>query len=231
MLSERLAEWGKQVLEELDVEGRSDALTPLIGSYVRDEAGKRITGLVNETTRKELADSLAAGVEARETWAELDARVKQVFADATDFRAANISTTEVVRATNWATREAQRVSGVVDKRAWAAVPDDHTRDTHRRLNGQERGLDEPFEVDGMEALYPGDFGIASEDCGCRCGTVAIRNDEEDADKALTDEDLSIAWKAYDARLRPFEDAAEAAIKRGFEQQRDDVLKALTRYQG
>lgn len=51
---------------------------------------------------------------------------------------------------------------------WDSTLDNRTRPHHRRLDGQIRELDEPFEVDGLKADAPGYFGRASEDCNCRC---------------------------------------------------------------
>lgn len=51
---------------------------------------------------------------------------------------------------------------------WDSTLDNRTRPHHRQLDGQIRELDEPFEVDGMEAQAPGHFGKAKEDCNCRC---------------------------------------------------------------
>lgn len=51
---------------------------------------------------------------------------------------------------------------------WSAILDDRTRDTHRRLDGQIREIDEPFEIDGKKAMYPGGFGRPEEDINCRC---------------------------------------------------------------
>ncbi|MGD6877845.1 phage minor head protein [Bacillus infantis] len=54
---------------------------------------------------------------------------------------------------------------------WDSTLDGKTRDTHRKLDGQIRELDEPFEVDGMEADAPGMFGDPAEDCNCRCALL------------------------------------------------------------
>lgn len=51
---------------------------------------------------------------------------------------------------------------------WDSTLDNKTRPHHRRLDGQIRELDEPFEVDGLKAPAPGQFGRAAEDCNCRC---------------------------------------------------------------
>ena len=51
---------------------------------------------------------------------------------------------------------------------WDSTLDSVTRPTHRELDGQIREIDEPFEVEGKKAMYPGAFGDPSEDCNCRC---------------------------------------------------------------
>lgn len=51
---------------------------------------------------------------------------------------------------------------------WNSTLDGETRKTHRKLDGQIREVEEPFEMDGQKAMYPGDFGDPAEDCNCRC---------------------------------------------------------------
>ncbi len=51
---------------------------------------------------------------------------------------------------------------------WDSTLDGVTRPHHVELDGQVREVDEAFEVAGMKAMYPGAFGIASEDIHCRC---------------------------------------------------------------
>lgn len=54
---------------------------------------------------------------------------------------------------------------------WDATIDKRTRPHHAQLDGQIRELDEPFEVAGRTAMYPGGFGNASEDIHCRCAVL------------------------------------------------------------
>ena len=51
---------------------------------------------------------------------------------------------------------------------WDAALDGKTRPHHRELDGQIREVDEPFEVAGLKAMRPGQFGIPAEDINCRC---------------------------------------------------------------
>lgn len=65
-------------------------------------------------------------------------------------------------------RRAQNM-GIDLEREWLAVHDERTRHTHSMLDGQKRKIDEPFEVDGYEIMYPGDPKAAGEMIwNCRC---------------------------------------------------------------
>lgn len=63
--------------------------------------------------------------------------------------------------------------GIRTKKEWVSTLDGSTRDTHRKLDGQVREVDEYFEVNGHKALQPHLFGIASEDIHCRCRSILI----------------------------------------------------------
>ena len=65
-------------------------------------------------------------------------------------------------------RETAKANGCNVVKQWDGTLDGDTRPTHRRLDGQIRETDKPFEMDGKKAMYPGDFGKAEEDCNCRC---------------------------------------------------------------
>jgi HK97 family phage portal protein len=227
--------WAQDQLDGLGVSDKFDILNPLIPKYLDELSTEDIKGLVNGTTRDRLRDTLTEGVRAGESISDLMDRVEDVFTEADEVRAETIARTETLKASNWATHEAQKASGVVDKRAWVATRDGRTRPTHAELDGTEVGIDEPFEVDGEEAMYPGGFGDPAEDINCRCTTVAVIDDpigdgEEAAHvrvKAITSDVLAAAWKAYDAALGPWDGAATQAVRLGFAHQKADILKALT----
>lgn len=65
---------------------------------------------------------------------------------------------------------------------WDATLDGSTRRTHRELDGQIRELNEPFEMHGKKAMYPGDFGDPAEDCNCRCVALTRARAALDADE-------------------------------------------------
>lgn len=91
-------------------------------------------------------------------------------------RARTIVRTEAGRVQEQATMDeafkAKKAGADVVKQ-WSAIRDGNTRDSHRKLDGQIRELDEPFEVDGRKAMHPHGFGRADEDINCRC-TVLTR---------------------------------------------------------
>lgn len=52
---------------------------------------------------------------------------------------------------------------------WNTMGDEKVRDTHWYLEGSRIPLNEYFNtLNGDRTLYPGAFGIASEDINCRC---------------------------------------------------------------
>lgn len=65
-------------------------------------------------------------------------------------------------------QERAKSKGADVVKQWDSTLDGVTRPTHRALDGQVREVEEAFEANGMSAMYPGGFGIASEDCNCRC---------------------------------------------------------------
>ena len=86
-------------------------------------------------------------------------------------RAKTIVRTESHRIEQAAALNAQRKAktrGADVVKQWDSTLDSDTRPTHKRLDGQIREVDEPFEMDGKSAMYPGDFGDPAEDCNCRC---------------------------------------------------------------
>ena len=64
-----------------------------------------------------------------------------------------------------------KANGANVVKQWDSTIDKKVRETHAKLDGQVRELEESFEVDGKKAMYPHDFGIASEDINCRCSVL------------------------------------------------------------
>lgn len=66
--------------------------------------------------------------------------------------------------------------GIDLKRVWIATLDNRTRHEHRLLDGQERKVGEPFEVNGYRIKFPGDPNASPRMIyNCRCRTIAKVN--------------------------------------------------------
>lgn len=91
-------------------------------------------------------------------------------------RAMNIARTESGRVTSVTRQQSQQHAkdlGIKAEKKWISTLDGDTRNNHRKLDGQIRAIDEYFEVGDLKTLQPHMFGIASEDCNCRCRTVNV----------------------------------------------------------
>lgn len=124
--------------------------------------------------KRSIRAELSRGIANGSTWNEIAGRIANGMNSPFD-RAINnairISRTEGHRIQQQSAYDAQKTAkekGADVVKQWCATLDDVTRETHQKLDGQIRELDEDFEVDGMTAPYPGGFGDPAEDCNCRC---------------------------------------------------------------
>lgn len=238
VMQDGVESWSKRILADLGADAKFDLLNPLIPKFVEEQSATKIAGYVHEDTQKALRETLTEGVRAGESIDDLQVRIEDVFAEADEVRSERIARTEVVGASNWATREAQKASGVVEKRAWVATRGDgRTRASHAAMDGVEASIDAPFKfVEGENAgatvEYPGGSGIAEEDIQCRCTTVAVISDDLDETASavhagnVTTERLDAVFRVYDRALAPWERSVKTAAEAGFAEQRRDVLRAL-----
>lgn len=93
-------------------------------------------------------------------------------------RAMNIARTESGRVTSVARQQSQNHAkeiGLKLEKQWISTLDKLTRSNHQILDGKRIDIDAHFEVSGHKALQPHMFGVASEDCNCRCRTITIVN--------------------------------------------------------
>lgn len=145
-------------------------------------------GKLKTSIRAEVSRGIAAGF----TWNEVATKLAKSF-KTTEFSKAYNNAMRIVRTEGHriqvqSAMDAQQVAkdhGADIVKQWDATLDDRTRETHRMLDGQIRELDEPFEVGGMQADAPGMFGIASQDCNCRCALLQRARWELDEDELNT----------------------------------------------
>ena len=99
---------------------------------------------LGSTTLEKLDRTLAEGISANETHAELQERVEQVYDEFPTYRSSLIARTEATAANNEGILESFRQSEVVNAKEWIAVMDDRTRPEHAAMNGEIVLNDEPF---------------------------------------------------------------------------------------
>ena len=90
-------------------------------------------------------------------------------------RGENIARTETLSAFNTANYESLQqltdhgVPREAVKRTWVTSRDGRERETHADADGQQVGLDEPFQVGGVMMMHPGEMGAPAEEViNCRC---------------------------------------------------------------
>lgn len=91
-------------------------------------------------------------------------------------RAMTIARTEAGRVTGVTRQQSQQHAkevGLQVKKKWVSTLDGDTRTSHRELDGQIKEIEERFKVGRYSTLQPHMFGIASEDCNCRCVSISI----------------------------------------------------------
>jgi len=225
LLEEVISEIGIEEAAKIGASGTFNMLNPLISEYIGTWAGTKISGMANETTREELRAALLEGVRAGEGIPDLSKRVRGVFEDIDANRATIIARTEVVGGSNRAIYASHVMSGVVTARQWVGTPDGRSRDSHKigqGLSGQVRSIGEKFKnKNGNEAMHPGGFHVKSEDIQCRCTTVAVLDNEPKSSN-----DLEILQRDFEARIEQYEEKMTRGFRRGFKNQREDVLDAI-----
>lgn len=155
-----------------------------------DKMGEDVTYL-KKAVRAEVSRGIANG----STWNEVAGKLSRHMANTPFQRAYNnsirIARTEGHRIQVQSAMDAQKIAkskGADIVKQWDSTLDGNTRNLHRLLDGQIREVDEPFEVANLKVEAPGMFGLASEDCNCRCCLL------QRARWALDDEELETLRK-------------------------------------
>ena len=123
--------------------------------------------------KKRVANNIARGIATADSYTNIARNI----AEGTNIginRTMTIARTEGHRIQVLGAVDAQQKAkdaGADVVKQWDAALDGRTRPHHRMLDGQIRELDEPFEVDGMNPMYPSGFGKAAEDINCRCALL------------------------------------------------------------
>lgn len=122
------------------------------------------------TLKKRIANNISRGIASAEPY-EVIARNIANDSNVGFNKAMRIARTEGHRVHQQAAFDAQHVAkdkGADVVKQWNSVLDGRVRTTHRKLDGQLREVDDPFEMDGKKAMHPSGFGRPEEDINCRC---------------------------------------------------------------
>lgn len=149
---------------------QAQVVKALVTNSAISEGLYKSLGVDTKHLRKVIAAEISRGIASGAAYSEIIRNVANQ-AGVAKSRARTIVLTESHRIREEASQDARmeaKKQGCNIVKQWDATLDGKTRDTHRRLDGQIREVDEPFEIDGKTAMQPGGFGIAEEDCNCRC---------------------------------------------------------------
>ena len=137
-----------------------------------DRLGEDVTKL-KKAVKHDVSVGIASGLSYFEIAKRLTGKMTSPFRSAL-YNAMRIARTEGHRIQQESQYQAGKAAverGAKIKKQWDSTIDARTRMTHIMLDHQTRELDEPFEIDGKKAMYPGAFGIPEEDINCRCTSL------------------------------------------------------------
>lgn len=144
-------------------------------------------GVDTKNLKKAISAEVTRGIATNQTFHDIARNIAAV-SKAPMSRAKVIANTEghrIQQASAFDAQKAAKAKGADVVKQWDSALDGRTRATHRHLDGQIREVDKPFEADGKEAMFPGDFGDPAEDCNCRCVSLTR------AKWALDEEELQV----------------------------------------
>ena len=138
-------------------------------SQIKEGLYKKL-GINIDEFKKSIAGEISRGISQSYSYQQIALNLKNR-SNADYNKTIRIARTEGHRIQQEATYNCQveaEKNGAEIYKQWDATLDGRTRPDHIYLDGQLKKLKEPFMVNGYTAMYPGEFGVASEDCNCRC---------------------------------------------------------------
>lgn len=153
----------KQVIKAIQIDSK-------LSKSLYDKLGENVNRL-----KKSIRADVSRGIANGSSWNEIALKLSKSMKHTPFEKAINnsirIARTEGHRVQNSAALDAQykaKGKGADIVKQWDASLDSRTRESHRKLDGQIREINEDFEVNGKTASAPGMFGEPAEDCNCRC---------------------------------------------------------------
>lgn len=165
----------KRLTKQLRKDAVTDYFTRYMNQYVLQNTARRVANITN-TTRKFVRRIIRTGLDKGYGTDKIASLLRKNWNKISRYRAVNIARTETIAASNaGALAGAEKVGkdlGLTMQKTWLARLDRRTRDPHRRANGQTKGINDSFVVDGERLMHPGDpNGSASNVVNCRCAVT------------------------------------------------------------
>lgn len=156
LMKETIKKSGKDASERFGLGIDFDLQNPRVRDYV-DRYALDKAKAINQTTRDALRKTLKEGLDAGENVRDLSERIAKVYGQAVDFRSERIARTETIAASNFGALESYQQAGL-EKKEWMTEPgaNNPRHELIDGLNGQVVAVNEPFDVDGEDLMYPGD---------------------------------------------------------------------------
>lgn len=176
---------------------------PRAEKFIESHAAELIYD-IDTTTRDSLRKALREGVNAGEGIPSIQQRVKAVMGQAKDYRAEMIARTEVINASNFASQEAWKQSGVVEGKEWLTAVDERVDDECAALDGHIVPINAKFESNTpVPPLHP----------NCRCTIIPVLEMEKSVKEAYEKQQKK---KSDNKRKKIYASRVEERIKRAQE---------------
>jgi hypothetical protein len=188
-----------------------DVKHPLFAGQLEKAAqrtGVRLGEAVQPILRKTIATAYEGGLGVPET----AALIRSEISAAAPWQADMLARTDLNSLANGASKAAASLTGMQFK-TWIATMDDKTRPEHADADGQTVPINDPFDVGGEDADYPGDPALSDAmAANCRC-TLAYGETLDEAEALLADGGTTMAKTTHRQRAkRNSRVAAERRIK-------------------
>ena len=157
----------------------SERLGFAIGSFIGRVMATKITQ-INRTTESQIRGIIRGGIDEGLGVDKIGRRIRELSTPMSALRAHINARTETHTAANFGAQAAAELTGLDMRREWVSASDERTRTSppgkfdHADVDGQVRGMNEPFDVSGQALMYPGDpRGSAGNIINCRCQVVFL----------------------------------------------------------
>lgn len=180
---------------------------PRARKYIRESAGNLIKD-IDETTQDRLKKALEEGIKEGAGIPELQKKVKVVFDNAKDSRAEMIARTEVIKASNFASVESWRQSGVVEAKEWLTAEDERVEPLCAAMDGKIVSLKGSFFQGGEEFTVGNDsisFDSSLEEPplhpNCRCTLIPVLDSSKSVSTPVIKKTIEKLPKEVEDRIK------------------------------